>query len=57
MIKPFSPLINKGLKAVNLYTEALMLIDQYDHQSLNKLGKTWKPIFVSVSKANWTLKD
>ena len=24
------------LKAVNLYTEALMLLDQYDHQSLNK---------------------
>lgn len=24
------------LKAVHLYTEALMLLDQYDHQSLHK---------------------
>lgn len=27
---------NDVLKAVNLYTDALMLLDQYDHQSLNK---------------------
>ncbi len=32
------------LKAVNLYTEALMLIDQYDHQSLNKPEGS-KPIY------------
>ena len=31
------------LKAVNLYTEALMLLDQYDHQSLNKPEES-KPI-------------
>lgn len=33
-----------GLKAVNLYTEALMLLDQYDHQSLNKPEGS-KPIY------------
>ena len=32
------------LKAVNLYTEALMLLDQYDHQSLNKPEGS-KPIY------------
>ena len=32
------------LKAVNLYTEALMLLDQYDHQSLNKPEGN-KPIY------------
>ena len=32
------------LKAVNLYTEALMLLDQYDHQSLNK-SEGSKPIY------------
>ena len=32
------------LKAVNLYTEALMLLDQYDHQSLNKPDGN-KPIY------------
>ena len=32
------------LKAVNLYTEALMLLDQYDHQSLNKPERN-KPIY------------
>lgn len=34
------------LKAVNLYTQALMLLDQYDHQSLEKLDRnclmTWE---------------
>ena len=50
LIKPCSTLINKGLKAVNLYTEALMLIDQYGRQLLNKPGKTWKPIFISISR-------
>lgn len=32
------------LKAVNLYTEALMLLDQYDHQSINKPEGN-KPIY------------
>lgn len=32
------------LKAVHLYTEALMLLDQYDHQSLNKPEGN-KPIY------------
>ena len=32
------------LKAFNLYTEALMLLDQYDHQSLNKPEGS-KPIY------------
>ena len=32
------------LKAVNLYTEALMLLEQYDHQSLNKPEGS-KPIY------------
>lgn len=32
------------LKAVHLYTEALMLLDQYDHQSLHKPEGN-KPIY------------
>ena len=35
---------NDVLKAVNLYTEALMLLDQYDHQSLSKPEGN-KPIY------------
>ena len=27
---------DEGLKAVNLYTQALTLLDKYDHQSLEK---------------------